>query len=61
MTPWEARDFLLERDPKRALRCEQVDPLPPPPKPCTCADEDKVEVTSFGSLKPIHLCIGRCT
>lgn len=60
MTPWEARDVLRERDPQRALRAHAVDPLPDPPKPCTCADEDKIEFWNLSSAAPKFICGGRC-
>lgn len=61
MTPWEAREMLMERDPQRAIRAETVDPLPPKPQPCTCPDEDKVEISVFGQREPAALvCGGGC-
>jgi hypothetical protein len=60
MDMWEARDLLTRRDPERALKAHAVDPLPPRPKPCTCPDEDKVEVPTLSSLDVPLLCVGRC-
>ncbi len=61
MNRWDARDLILRREPERALRANFVDPLPPRPKPCTCADEDKIEMYVLESLEPIALlCGGAC-
>ena len=58
--PWAARDYLMGRDPVRALRCHAVDPLGAPPTPCTCLPAEMVEDLRLGELKPRYMCVGRC-
>jgi hypothetical protein len=60
MTRRQAREIIARHDPVRALRADAVDPLPLPAPPCTCPEENKIEVHEFASPVPELLCTGRC-